>query len=94
VIEMPVEYLAEALGVDDARARRILVRAHTLIGSEVPAELLEEAPSAEEAPATEAATEEVGPAEDAAPAEDVAPAEEATVESTEEETPAADSSAS
>ncbi|MBK1828955.1 transcription termination factor NusA [Haloferula rosea] len=82
VVEMPVEYLAQALGVDDARARRILVRAHALVGREAPAELLpqEEIP----APAAEAAADESAPAEEAPAAE----------EPTDEETPATDSSAS
>jgi len=91
VVEMPVEYLAQALGVDDARARRILVRAHALVGREAPAELhpQEEAPAAETAPAEAAPAEE-----EAAPAEE-APAEEAAPEAAaEEETPATDSSAS
>jgi hypothetical protein len=78
---MPVEYLAAALGVDDARARRILGRAFTLIGREIPAELLAEPVAEEEAPA-ESADEEV-PAEASAPEE-----------TAEEEAPAADSSAS
>ena len=70
VVEMPVDYLAPALGVDEARARRILVRAHELIGREVPAALVEggetaapEAP-AEESPAEEPASEEEAPASD------------------------------
>ncbi|MGE9269933.1 MAG: transcription termination factor NusA [Verrucomicrobiales bacterium] len=46
VVEMPVEYLSQALGVDEARAKRILGRAHNLVGRPIPDELLAEPPTA------------------------------------------------
>ena len=73
VVEMPVDYLAQALQVDDARARRILVRAHALVGREAPAELLpQEEPAAEVASVEEEAAEESAPeaSEEEAPATD------------------------
>lgn len=39
VVDMPVEYISQALGVDSERARDILVRAHGIVGRELPPEL-------------------------------------------------------
>ena len=41
VVDMPVEYIAPALEIDEDRARRILVRAHAAAGRELPPELAE-----------------------------------------------------
>lgn len=59
VVDMPVEYLTATIGVDEARAADILVRAHEAVGRPIPESLTAsgasstEEPAAEENPATQ-----------------------------------------
>ncbi len=82
IVDMPAEYIVQVLEIEDERAREILVRAHEVVGRELPAELTgEPAPGSADEPAEEVseAPAEAAPAEDEteeAPAETEAPAAE------------------
>jgi N utilization substance protein A len=57
IVDMPAEYITQVLGIEQERASEILVRAHHIVGRELPAEL-EAAPVAAPAePAAEAPNE-------------------------------------
>ncbi|MCH7228911.1 transcription termination factor NusA [Haloferula sp. A504] len=102
IVDMPTDYIVQVLGVEDERAREILVQAHQVVGRALPPEL-GGADAGGEAPAEEpaepdAAAPEPEVAAEAPPEETAAgeaPAEEASVEEApaEAEEPAEETSA-
>lgn len=99
IVDMPVEYISQAIGVDEAKARDILTRAHGIVGRELPPELTGDSTTPSESTTSEPVTEEnaaSAPAEEAADAAEETKEEDAadddaaasTPESTEQEAPA------
>ena len=100
ISDMPVEYISESLGVDAARARDILIRAHGIVGRDVPAELAAEPaePAGEAEEATDAVDEPVandpasgqepGESSDAGPAASADDAEPGAPQESSEKNPA------